>query len=112
MTLILDDVRTPEMLSYNESESVVVKNIDSLIDIFINKQQEFKILTLDHDLGSEDIKTGYDFLLFLEEAIAFDKITKIYPEIRIHSANPVGCKNMQKALQNINKMLEIKNGQK
>ncbi len=106
MILILDDIRTGETLGYKESECIVVKTVDSLIDIFVNRQTEFEILTLDHDLGEEDNKTGYDFLLFLEKSVRLKHITKIHPEIRIHSANPVGCKNMQMALDSIKRFLE------
>lgn len=57
---------------------------------------EYDVVSFDHDLGSfignKEI-TGYDIVLWL----ANRKNDGLYvpPDIRIHSANPVGCENMQ-----------------
>ena len=52
-------------------------------------------ISLDHDLG-ENIKTGYDVAKFIEEQVIVNG--KRLPIVRIHSANPVGRKNMEAAL--------------
>lgn len=63
---------------------------------------EVKEISLDHDLGDDAIGTGYDVLLWMEEAV-FDGFTP--PEkISIHSANPVGRKRMEQAIASIRRM--------
>lgn len=52
-------------------------------------------LSLDHDLG-DDVKTGYDVAKFIEEA-AYKKILAPL-EVVVHSANPVGRRNIERAL--------------
>lgn len=53
-----------------------------------------KHLSLDHDLGEE--KTGYDIAKFIEEA-AYKKLLAPMT-VAIHSANPVGRKNILLAI--------------
>lgn len=52
-------------------------------------------LSLDHDLGTE--KTGYDVAQFIEEAAYKGTLAPL--TVVIHSANPVGRKNMQVAIE-------------
>ncbi len=56
-------------------------------------------ISLDHDLGT--IMTGYDIAKYIEKMAYFKKINKIKWEI--HSANPVGYRNIKIALENANK---------
>ena len=60
--------------------------------------KEFDVteLSLDHDLG-ENKPSGYDLMKWIEE----QAITKHYvpPKITIHSANPVGRKNMEASIK-------------
>jgi hypothetical protein len=49
-------------------------------------------LSLDHDLGDDSRGTGYDVILWIEEAVALRGF--VPPRIIVHSANPVllhGC---------------------
>lgn len=52
-------------------------------------------LSLDHDLGEE--KTGYDIAKFIEEAAYQKRLAPM--TVVIHSANPVGRKNMLVAIK-------------
>ena len=65
------------------------------------------VISLDHDLGCE--YTGYDVLKTIERWIA-EKIIPVgwVPEIRIHTANPVGRKNMELALDSIRRLADAK----
>lgn len=60
---------------------------------------EFDIVSLDHDLasfvGNKELN-GNDILNWLVER----KVSGLYvpPEIRVHSANPVGVKNMKETI--------------
>jgi hypothetical protein len=61
-------------------------------------------ISLDHDLGEDSEKTGYDVAKFIEEA-AYKKL--IPPmQVLVHSANPVGRKNMSAAIKRANMFWE------
>lgn len=76
---------------------------------------EVALISLDHDLGSEEKATrwsdmfsrwlatgcGNDVAKFIEEGAYKGSIRKL--KWRIHSANPVGVKNMTAALENADK---------
>ena len=60
------------------------------------------VISLDHDLG-EDTPTGYDVLKMLEQ-MAHEEDRRVPFEILIHSANPVGRKNMEAAIASIQRI--------
>jgi hypothetical protein len=64
-------------------------------------------LSLDHDLGLQqpDAKerSGYDVLVWIEAHVARDPAFAV-PDIRIHSANPVGRARMEQALASIRRL--------
>ncbi|WP_404764717.1 cyclic-phosphate processing receiver domain-containing protein [Vibrio alginolyticus] len=49
------------------------------------KQGAVTEISLDHDLGDDDHGTGYDVVLWIEEAVATQNFQP--PVIRVHSAN-------------------------
>lgn len=57
-------------------------------------------ISLDHDLGDDTRGTGYDVIVWIEEAV----ITRgfIPPIIKIHSANSSAKVKMQLGIDNIN----------
>lgn len=61
-------------------------------------------LSLDHDLGNDARGTGYDVLLWIEEAVAtrdFDP-----PVIQVHTANPPARNRMLSAVASIQRLTE------
>lgn len=58
-------------------------------------------ISLDHDLGDDRRGTGYDVLLWLEEAV-FDRRIEL-PVVTIHTANPSARQRMMLALHAIQK---------
>ena len=56
-------------------------------------------ISLDHDLGNDEHGTGYDVLLWIEEAVAERGFAP--PEISIHSANSSACRKMELAIESI-----------
>src|SRR4051812_6210549 len=52
-------------------------------------------LSLDHDLGSEEAGTGYDFVLHLENRMGIDGVD-LWPTemIEVHSGNVVGARKI------------------
>ena len=64
--------------------------------------------SLDHDLGllgGERERTGYDVVLWLEREVAEGRWIIPLPEIRVHSANPVGRARMERAIVSIRRLL-------
>jgi hypothetical protein len=59
-------------------------------------------LSLDHDLGDDAHGTGYDVLLWLEEAVAVRGFRP--PRVRVHSANPAAGERMLRAIQAIERL--------
>lgn len=67
-----------------------------------SRLHNIEAISLDHDLG-ENKKTGYDFLVWLEEKVHEDPTFPV-PEITVHSANPTGRANMMRALESIKRI--------
>lgn len=88
MHIYLDDLReVPKGF-------IVARSYEECVSLL--KENEIETISLDHDLGTN--KTGYDVCLYMVE-------NEIYPkEIYIHSANPVGQKNM---IQLLNRYMPI-----
>lgn len=58
-------------------------------------------LSLDHDLGNDDRGTGYDVILWIEEAVYMNNF--IPPIITVHSSNSSAQKKMKLGINNIYK---------
>lgn len=103
MKLFVDDVRDPpdqpKWYQFWLPRWKVARTYDKAIQIL--STGKVKKLSLDHDLGPG--KTGYDIAKFLEER-AYNK-SRVPSDIRVHSANPVGRRNIQRAIKCI-KMFE------
>lgn len=56
-------------------------------------------ISLDHDLGDDNIGTGYDVLLWIEEQVKLHDLSP--PIIHIHTANPVAKVRMLAAVKAI-----------
>ncbi len=56
-------------------------------------------ISLDHDLGDDDRGTGYDVVLWIEEAV-FTKGFKP-PAIKVHSANSSAREKMERGIRKI-----------
>ena len=90
MLLWLDDLRDPHKhpYYYSEKDCLWVKNVQDAIDAL--KTGNILCADLDHDLGDEDVFTGYNLVLWMEE-------NNIWPinGVFVHSWNPVGKKRME-----------------
>lgn len=95
MKVYLDDLRpTPEGW-------VHVYWPDEAIELL--KQNNVAVISLDHDLGDDVRGTGYDVILWIEEAVA---TTDFYPpEILVHSANSSARKKMEAGIESIFRLL-------
>ena len=63
------------------------------------KTGEVTHISLDHDLGSDDIGTGYDVLLWIEKAVFTEGF--IPPIMAVHSANVSAKVKMEQCIHHI-----------
>lgn len=92
LRVYLDDCRPKP-----EGFDIRVLTAQDAIDILIQCQVEH--ISLDHDLGDEnEVGNGYKVAAWIEEAAYRGTIPRL--TWAIHSANPVGRKNMEAALRN------------
>ncbi|GLS27572.1 cyclic-phosphate processing receiver domain-containing protein [Marinibactrum halimedae] len=91
MKVYLDDLRpTPEGWMH-------VYWPDEAIDLL--KTGNVEIISLDHDLGDDDRGTGYDVVLWIEEAVVAQSFTP--PIIKVHSANSAARQKMEAGITSI-----------
>lgn len=89
MKVYLDDCRpTPEGWVGCKWPDEVIEHL---------KTRKVTHLSLDHDLGDDKRGTGYDVLLWIEEAVVSGDFHP--PHIMIHSANPAAVIRMKRALE-------------
>lgn len=62
-------------------------------------------LSLDHDLGDDEHGTGYDVIIWIEEAVATSGFRP--PHIKVHSANPSATVKMELGIQSIKRLSEL-----
>lgn len=82
--LFLDDVRNPP-----DNDWVVCRSTQEAIEIIVQKGLP-DFMSLDHDLGGDD--TTMVFLKRLVSEVWDGKSNP--PEYQVHSANPIGTKNI------------------
>ena len=92
MKVYLDDERTtPEgwIRVYWPEEAIELLQSGNVTEI-----------SLDHDLGDDERGTGYDVVLWIEEAV----ITRgfVPPKIKVHSANSSARIKMELGIESIN----------
>lgn len=95
MRIWLDDERPMP----DDGFDIHVKTAKDAIKLLRTGEIEF--ISLDHDLGPEEAGTGYDVARWIEEQAYNCALERV--DWEIHSANPVGRKNMEAALNNANK---------
>lgn len=99
MKLFLDDIRNPVYIlnGYDENEWTLITTAEEAFKII-----ESGIVThisFDHDLGTK--LTGYDVAKHIEMLVVEGKINM--PIYYVHSANPVGSKNIIRAMESASK---------
>lgn len=104
MKLFVDDLRNPNQpprWKFWSKRWAVARTFDDAIRLLtLHNIQE---LSLDHDLGEE--KTGYDIAKWLEKR-AYYGFT-VPKAVTIHSANPVGRKNIELALTSMRRLERV-----
>lgn len=94
MKLYLDDERSPP------EGWRLVRWPDEVIGLL--QSGEVTELSLDHDLGDDERGTGYDVILWLEEAVATRGF--VPPRIKVHSANNSARGKMEAGIRAIERL--------
>ena len=94
MRVFLDDERpTPDgwVRVYWPAEAIALLQSGAISEI-----------SLDHDLGDDQRGTGYDVVLWIEEAVALRSF--VPPRITVHSANPSAREKMLAGIRAIERL--------
>lgn len=94
LRVFLDDERaTPEgwVRVYWPDEAIDLLETNAVAEI-----------SLDHDLGNDERGTGYDVVLWIEEAVALRGFTP--PKMNVHSANSSAREKMEAGIQAIHRL--------
>lgn len=70
--------------------------------IALLEKGEVTHISLDHDLGDDDRGTGYDVVLWIEEAVATSAFNP--PTITVHSANFSARQKMELGVKSIERL--------
>jgi hypothetical protein len=73
---------------------------DEAIDLL--KSGQVTEISLDHDLGDDQRGTGYDVVLWIEEAVAVHGF--VPPRIAVHSANSSARQKMEAGIRTIERL--------
>lgn len=94
MKIFLDDERKPP------DGWVLVRWPEEMITLL--QKGNVTEISLDHDLGNDDRGTGYDVILWIEEAVATTGF--IPPRIHIHTANASARQKMEAGRRSIQRL--------
>lgn len=98
MKLWLDDLRDPSGWKPGEDWEWA-ETADQAINLI--SRGKVKEISFDHDLGDDIHGSGYTVAFYIEEQAFFGRIGRI--KWSVHSANPVGRKRIEAAMQNADK---------
>lgn len=91
--LYLDDIRVPQTEGWD-----IVRNYDEFV-FWVRLNGVPDEVSFDHDLGDDNVKTGYDAAKWLGQYCIEKNI--LFPKWNVHSANPVGKANIEAYIQNV-----------
>ena len=97
MNIYLDDERSPR----TARDWIIIRDAESLLNLIIALGTLPDYISFDHDLG-ENKTTGYDLVKAIEYHVIYELIDwNPKFQFNVHSANPVGAKNIQARLDNL-----------
>lgn len=104
-SLYIDDERTPKTSPPVGDEWVICRNEEAVKQVVRKGWPAY--VSFDHDLG-EDEPTGYSVAKTMVYWHMYDPVySKLpFPEVNVHSANPVGRDNIQFYINNYLKHLK------
>jgi len=106
--IFLDDEREPSYVYQNEADWILVKTPEEAIEYL--RTNNVSHISLDHDLGLTDERTGYTIILWIENEVAVNGF--VPPIILIHTANNAAREKMEQGREKIKKLNELNNDDK
>ncbi len=97
MNIYLDDIRTPKQGTWE-----IVRTPDEFRQLIQNTEVIHSI-SFDHDLG--ECESGYDLMKWLVDQHLDGHKDLSEVDVYVHSANPIGAKNMRMLWHNFQKMI-------
>ena len=97
MKIFLDDIR-----ECTNPDLIVCRTADEAIKLIGSGDVNY--ISFDHDLGDEKALTGYDVACYIERLVYYNRIT--CPDWDVHSANPVGRKRIELAMDSAKMLSE------
>jgi hypothetical protein len=98
MKIYLDDIRNAP-----DDTWTVCRTAEEASDLLKLMGEAVEEMSFDHDLGYERT-TGYDLACWMERDASEGRWDRVPPKLQVHSANPVGRKNIQAAIDSIERM--------
>jgi hypothetical protein len=108
MKLFIDDLRNPPDDTWTiarTGQEAIVEIGKDIISWTLFEEPRIEIISFDHDLADTNTPevTGYTVLQYIEELVYTSEYKP--PALLIHSANPVGRKNMQRCIESIQRKI-------
>ena len=100
MRIWLDDER-----QMPDGYDLHIKKASVLIKLLSKGRSVVSFISFDHDLGDDKDGTGYSVATYIEEMAQAQRIARI--EWKIHSANPVGEKNITAAMESAERFWDL-----
>lgn len=91
MKIYLDDIRNPKTSGWT-----IIRTASEAIKALQKYRDKITEISFDHDLGDDKDGTGYDVAKWIEGECFFGMKC---PKWNVHSANPVGERNITKAME-------------
>jgi hypothetical protein len=111
----VDDVRRP---SRAPEQWVIVRTAYEAVQLL--RDHDVAELSLDHDFGVGDLREqgvsedllelvgeGYDVIRWLEQQLRGEQRDRVPEELNVHSANPVGTRQMIKGIESLGRVIEL-----
>lgn len=94
MRIYLDDERNPKVEQFDK----IVRSYDEFSNFLDESERDITYISFDHDLGLG--RNGYDCVKLLVDFDMYYGVLSKDFNFNVHSANPVGAKNIQAYLEN------------
>jgi len=102
MKIYIDDIRDQP-----DSSWILVRDLESAMELIKESIERITVISFDHDLGTiNDIPvTSIPIAEYLEE-LAYNGQYPSQLKLQVHSANPVGIKNLNAIFKSIDRFNE------
>lgn len=109
MKLWIDDERDPKIFTKSDGWTWV-KTSQAAMNMIDLRWDEITDISFDHDLGLNSFGTGYDVACYIERLVYEDNWSIANKRFAVHSANPVGSKNIKAVFRSMYEFDGVRRG--